>query len=38
MDRIDRVRYALVLVKELLSPVLEREVEEETPPIMKMDG
>lgn len=38
MDRIDKVRYALVMVRELLGPVLDRKVEKETVPIMKMDG
>lgn len=37
LDRVDRVRYALVLVLELLAPILDRKVETETTPRIKMD-
>jgi len=38
MSRVDRVRYAFVMVGELLSPVLERKVEAEKLPKVKMEG
>lgn len=38
LARVDRVRYSLVSVLELLNPILERKIETETLPRMKMDG
>jgi len=38
LDRIDRVRYALVLVLEILSPILDRKVETETTPRIRIDS
>lgn len=38
LDRVDRVRYSLILLLELLNPVLEREIKTETPLQTQMNG
>ena len=38
MSRVDKVRYALVMIGELLRPVLERKAEVEKLPEVKMEG